>query len=72
MIVGIELFPKADSTYVWAIILEGEELRILEQRSFAALVPASNSIEQTSAKLCVFQIQFGGGHQFFGLNINLQ
>jgi len=74
MIVGIELFPESGFNIRLGYNLRrGEELRIIEQRSFAG-ISAGFSIKLNKLRLSYSYSKFNAAaaSSYFGLNINLQ
>ncbi|MEZ4875528.1 MAG: type IX secretion system protein PorQ [Flavobacteriaceae bacterium] len=74
MIVGVELFPESGFNLRLGYNLRrGEELRIIEQRSFAGL-SAGFSIKLNKLRLSYAYSKYNSAAatSFFGLNINLQ
>jgi len=74
MIVGIELFPESGFNLRLGYNLRrGEELRIIEQRSFAGL-SAGFAIKLNKLRLSYAYSKYNSAAatSFFGLNINLQ
>jgi hypothetical protein len=74
MIIGIELFPESGFNIRLGYNLRrAEELRIIEQRSFAGL-SAGFSIKLNKLRLSYSYSKFNSAaaSNYFGLNINLQ
>lgn len=72
-VVGIELFPEGGFNLRFGYnFRRGEELRIIDQRSFAGL-SGGISIKFNKLRLSYSYMRFNstGGSSFFGLNINL-
>lgn len=74
MIIGIELFPKSGfNIRLGYNVRRAEELRIVEQRSFAGL-SAGFSIKLNKLRLSYSYSKFSSAaaSSYFGLNVNLQ